>query len=280
MRTRFTRLLFAGAFMLTASLWAQKPKSNKEVEAINAINAAKTPDDQIKAIENVLTKFSDTEFKPMLLQMAMQIEEQKGDFTQLMFYAQRLLEVSPKNAVAMVTMASETARHTREFDLDKEEKLTKADKWAKDGIEAAKTMPKVRADLSDEQWEGVRKDVQSQGYEALAMSAALRKKFDESIADFKQSIATAANQDPGTYLRMGQTYMDAGKLDEANDAFDKAMNLPNASLQIKTIAQSRKAEVAKMKAGNGASSAKPPAAAQPPAGQPPAAAPPATKPAQ
>ena len=60
------------------------------------------------------------------------------------------------------------------------------------------------------------------------MSAALRKKFDESIADFKQAIAVAAPPDAGTYLRLGQTYIDAGKLDEANDAFDKASTAPNA----------------------------------------------------
>ncbi len=133
-----------------------------------------------------------------------------------MFYGQRLLEVDPKNAFALVTLAGETARHTREFDLDKEEKLTKADKWAKDGIEAAKTMPKVRPDITDEQWEGARKDIQAQGYEALGMAAALRKKFDDSIADYKQAIAMAASPDPGTYLRLGQTYIDAGKLDEAD----------------------------------------------------------------
>jgi tetratricopeptide (TPR) repeat protein len=262
MRIRSTRLLLAGALTLATSLWAQKPKSPKEVEAINAISAAKTPDDQIKAIENVLTKFADTEFKPILLQMALQIEAQKGDYAQIVFYGQRCLEINPKNAIALVTLAGETARHTREFDLDKEEKLAKADKWAKDGIEAAKEMPKLRADITDEQWEGARKDVQAQGYEALGMSAALRKKFDESIADYKQAIAVAATQDAGTYLRLGQTYMDAGKLDEANATFDLALNVPNAPLQLKTIAQSKKAEVAKLK---GAGGAKPPEAAQPPA---------------
>ncbi len=61
----------------------------------------------------------------------MQIEEQKGDFAQTVFYAERLLEADPKNAFALDALASETARHTREFDLDKEEKLTKVDKWAK-----------------------------------------------------------------------------------------------------------------------------------------------------
>jgi hypothetical protein len=44
-----------GILTLAASLWGQKAKSKKEVEAINAINAATTVDDRVKAIENVLT---------------------------------------------------------------------------------------------------------------------------------------------------------------------------------------------------------------------------------
>ena len=34
----------------------------------------------------------------------------------------------------MLMLAAETARTTREFDLDKEEKLAKAEKYAKDGM--------------------------------------------------------------------------------------------------------------------------------------------------
>src|SRR6266852_4213119 len=115
-----------------SALWAQpKPKSQKEVDAIRAIQAAQGPDAQIKAIENVLTNFADTEYKVLLLQMAMQLEEQKNDLAQTVFYAERLLEADPKNAFALVTMASEIPRNTREFDLDKEEKLAKAEKYAK-----------------------------------------------------------------------------------------------------------------------------------------------------
>jgi tetratricopeptide (TPR) repeat protein len=250
--------LTTGASMLSA----QKVKTPKEAQAINAINAATTPDDRIKAIENVLTHFADTEFKPMLLQMALQLEAQKGDYAQVVFYGERVLEADPKNAFAMVTLASETARKTRENDLDKEEKLAKVDKWAKDGIEAAKIMPKPQPQITDEQWEGQRKDFQSQGYEALGMAASLRKKYDESIADFKQSIAVAANPDPATWLRLGQTCIDAGMLDEASDAFDKGMSAANATPQVKSIAQGKKAEIVKLKA---ASSAKP-AGNAPPAG--------------
>jgi tetratricopeptide (TPR) repeat protein len=244
---RFVRPALVVAALGLSVLWAQKPKSQKEVEALQAFQAAKTPDEQIAAIENILTKFADTEYKVVLLQMAMQIESQKGDFPQTMFYADRLLEADPKNAVAMVTVAGETARHTRENDLDKEEKLAKVDKYAKNAIEAAKIMPKMRPDMTDEQWEGVRKDIQAQGYEALAMAASIRKKYDEAIADYKQAIATASIPDPTTSVRLGQAYLEAGKLDEAAEQFDKVLAIPNLNVQVKAVAQQKKDEVTKRK---------------------------------
>lgn len=274
MRIRFKSLLVVGGvFVLAFTLWGQKdkdkapagpkPKSNKEIAALNAINSAATVDDKLKAIDNVLTNFKDTEFKPMLLDMALQLEAQKGDYAQVMTYGEQILEKDPKNVPALVTMAAETARRTREFDLDKDAKLAKADKWAKDGIEAAKTAPKPAGTaLTDEQWEHQKLDLQSQGYEALGMSATVNKKYDDAIANFKQALALSPTA--GTWLRLGQACEDAGKLDDANDAFDKAGAMPNATAQIKTIATNKKAEVAKLKA---APAAKPPApgGAQPPA---------------
>ena len=257
MERRFRNLAALACSAMTigvGALSAQKPKSPKEVQAIQAVQAAQTVDDRIKAIENVLTNFADTEFKVVLLQMALQGEQQKGDYAQTVFYAQRLLDADPKNAVAMVTLAGETARHTREFDLDKDEKLAKVDKWAKDGVEAAKTIPKPRPDFPDDQLELMRKDTQAQGYEAMGMAASLRKKYDDAIADFKQAISISAS--PETYIRLGQAYEDAGKLDDASEAFDKALNAPNVLPQVKSIAQTKKQEVAKRK-GGGAPSAQP-----------------------
>jgi tetratricopeptide (TPR) repeat protein len=260
MKTRFkSRItLLCGVLTLGFSLlWAQKPKSQKESDALQAVMAAKAPDDQIKAIENVLTNFADTEYKVMLLQVAMQIESQKGDLAQITFYAERLLEADPKNAFAFVTLAGETARRTRENDLDKEEQLSKVDKWAKAGIEAAKNMVKPRPDLTDEQFEGVKKDLQSQAYVAMGMAATLRKKNDDAIGNYKQAAAVAATPDSTVWVRLGQAYMDSGKFDDASAAFDKALSDPTAPEQVKQIAKAKKTELAAKKAGTGA---KPPGA--------------------
>jgi tetratricopeptide (TPR) repeat protein len=260
-KTKTIGLALSGALILAGSLlWAQaqpKPKSQKELQALQAWQAATDPDARLKAIENVLTNFADTDFKVYLLQDAVQLEQRKGDFAQVVFYAERLLEADPKNAYAMVTLAGETARHTREFDLDKEEKLAKVDKYAKDAIEAAKTMPKPRADIPDAQWENVKKDVQGQAYEAMGMAASLRKKYDDAVADYKQALEIQSVPDPATMVRLGQAYIDAGKLDEASGEFDKALASPNLNPQVKAVAETKKAEIAKRKA---AGAAKPPSA--------------------
>lgn len=240
-----------------SNLWAQKPKSKKEAEAIMAVQQATTPDARVQAIENVLTKFADTEYKTTLLQMAVQAEEQKGDYAQIVFYADRLLKADPMNAFALVTLASETARHTRDNDLDKDEQLAKIDKWAKDGVEASKTMPKLRPDIPDADWENVRKDFQAQGYLAMAMADVLRKKYDTAIEEYQKSLGVEATPNPATMVRLAQAYVDDGKLDNATFTLDKAINTPNAPEQVKSIAQSMKANVAKRKAAEAANANKP-----------------------
>ena len=223
-----------------------RPKSPKELVALRAVQDAQTPDQQLQAIENVLTNFADTEFKVMLLQTAMQIEQRKDDYAQVLTYGQRLLEADPKGAFAWVTMASETARHTRMFDLDKEQKLAKADQYAKTGLEAARVMPKPSG-VADDQWEAAKKDFQAQAYEAMGQAAMLRQKYEEAIADYKQSISVAATPNAVTWTRLGQAYENTARLDDASDAFDKALAVPNASPEVKSVAQAKKDEVAKRK---------------------------------
>jgi tetratricopeptide (TPR) repeat protein len=240
-------LTWAAMALGFSPLWAQKPKSPKEQAAIVAVQVASTPDARIAAIENVLTNFADTEFKVALLQMAIQSEQQKNDYAQIVFYCERLLKADPKNAFALVTLASETARHTRENDLDKDEQLTKVDKWAKDAIEASKVMPKLRADVPDSDWEGFKKDMEAQAYEALGMADVVRKNYDGAANNYKQALAVGSTPNPATMVRLAQVYMNTGKLDNAVFTLDKAINSPNVPDQVKSIAQNMKNDIAKRK---------------------------------
>ena len=48
-------------------------------------------------------------------------------------------------------------------------------------IEAAKVMPKVRADVPDADWDGFKKDMQAQAYEAMGMADVVRKNYDGAV---------------------------------------------------------------------------------------------------
>ena len=108
---RFAKII--GAAFLAASLagaqQAQpKPKSQKEVEALQKVQAAaqaNNPDAEIQAINYVLENFVDTDYKPMLLSMGMQAANAKGDPAQLQVFGERAIEADPKYATAYAKLA-------------------------------------------------------------------------------------------------------------------------------------------------------------------------------
>jgi tetratricopeptide (TPR) repeat protein len=251
----------AGSILLSALVSAQsipvakqpQPKSQKEVDAIMALQNAMQKQDydgSIKAAEELLTKFADTEFKPMALQVISGIYQAKGDAEKAIIYAERLLEADPKSYTGMILIATLTAQQTREHDLDREEKLKKVEKMALGARELVKDAPKPRPDLTDEQWIAFRKDITSQTHEAMGMAAQARKNTEGAIEEFKKSIEVANTPDPATMVRLGSLYVASNKPDEAIAILDRAAADPQATAQLKQVAASEKEKATKMKSGD------------------------------
>jgi tetratricopeptide (TPR) repeat protein len=241
-------LLSVAVLLMSLPLAAQKqpqPKSQKEVDALMAIQNAQDPDSRIAAVENLLTKFADTEFKGFALYLATVSAQQKNDFEKMLLYGERTLEADPKNYATMLIMASTIAMRTREHDLDKEEKLGRAEKLAKDAGELLKTAEKPNPQLTDEQWAAAKKDFEAQMHEALGIAASGRKKYDDAIGHFKTAVEL--NGDVATMVRLGSTYSLASKYDEAIATFDKVMAAADAPAQIKQIAQAERARAVQAK---------------------------------
>src|SRR5919202_6761469 len=95
-----------------------QPKSQKEVDALMAIQNAQDPDARMAAIDNLLKNFADTEFKVALLQLAAASAQQKGDVDKMIIYSERALEADPNSYQAMLMIATGTAQRTREHDID------------------------------------------------------------------------------------------------------------------------------------------------------------------
>ncbi len=256
---RWSALFTVGLMIATAGMsFAQKPKSQKEVDALMAIQNATDFDGRLKAIEDLLGKFADTEYKVIVLEMAAETARSKGDAEQTIIYCERTIEAEPNNLAALTMLAKTIAEKTREFDLDKEEKLTRSDGYANKVIEMAPTAKKSNGMLTDEQWAGRMKDFVAQAHEAKAAAAFVRKKNDIAIAEYKLAIDGAATPDQSTMVRLGMVYNAVQKYDEAMAILDKAITTSD-NAQIKQIAgqEKVKAATAKAKAAPPAAPAKP-----------------------
>jgi tetratricopeptide (TPR) repeat protein len=238
-----------------------QPKSKAEAEAVMAIFNAPDIDTRIKAVETLLTKFADSEFKVVALQVAAATYQQKNDFENMVIYSERTLEADPKNYAAMLMLATGIAQRTREFDLDREEKLARVEKYARGAQEALKTAIKPNPSLTDEQWEGAKKDFDAQAHEALALGAMARKKYDVAIAEFKTALEVGSSPDPATMVRLGAVYNMAAQHDNAIAILDKVMAQPEVHPQIKQFAQAERARAFQAK---GAAKPAAPATTAPP----------------
>jgi tetratricopeptide (TPR) repeat protein len=231
----------------TADTKQPKPKSQKEVDALNQLFSAQDPDGRIAAAENLITKFADTEFKGLALFMATDAAEQKGDIEKVLIYGERTVQADPKNFGAMIAMCRNLANSTKEFDLDKEEKLNKAEKHCKDALPLVPQATKLNPNVSDEQWVSVKKDLEAQVHSGLGIVNTARKKYDAAIAEYKTALELQPQKDPTVMVRLAAVLADAGKYDEAMTLADQVNGMPDVAPQIKQVASQTKLKAATAK---------------------------------
>jgi uncharacterized protein HemY len=243
-------IVVSGLLAVGTLMMGQKPKSPKEQEAVVAVMKATTPDEKIAAAENLLTKYKDTEFKSYALLQAAQAAQMKRDPAGAIQYGNRAIEADDHNFQALLLVSGLLAQSTREFDLDKDEKLGRATKMANDAIAAVNAAAKPNPALTDDQWTGIKKDMVSQAHDTLGMVAMVNKKYDNAIAEFKNSIEAAATPELATSVRLAAAYTNTGKFDESMALLDKVSTEPGAPEPVKKAAQNEKQRVEKAKAAN------------------------------
>jgi tetratricopeptide (TPR) repeat protein len=243
----------AAALLCSAALFAQAPaqaplqvkkgnglgpKSKEEAQAVQAVflSQSQSPDEQIAASEALLTKFADTVYKGFALELEAEAYQKKNDNTKAIVFAEQALTADSKNYDADNLLANLLAATTRDTDLDKEEKLTRAEKYAHDAMDALDGgKPPLFANATDAAWAKSKSGAQALAWQALGNVALARKKPDEAVADYQKGID--ASPDPVLMIRAGRALLAARKYDDAVTWFQKVMDLPDAPAQIKSIAQ-------------------------------------------
>ncbi len=239
------------------------PKSQEEVQALQAIAQAPDADTRVAAVENLITKFADSEFKAWALMAAAATMKDSNKHDKAIIYAERALEADPQSYMAMIILSSELADTTREHDLDRDEKLARVEKYATKAIEIVKAAPRPQPGITDEQWAAGQADLIAQAHGALGAARMVKKDCDGGLPELTAAVSVP-NPDPRSQLRLGMADTDCGKPDEAIAIYDKliASDLPPV---FKQFAEREKQKAVQKKGGAAAPA---PAASAAPAAQP------------
>src|ERR1700730_4919170 len=229
----FILSLAAGASGLMAQDKPPAPKSQKELDAVKAMFTAvqASPDQTIAAAESLITGFADSDFKELALYFEARAYQQKNDMVKAQVYAERVLEINPKNYQTTLMLGEVLAQTTRENDLDKEEKLTRAEKYLATTNESLKTAAKPNPQMADKDWDDARQQMTAEAHSALGLIALTRKKYDVAVAEFKT--ASDLDPQPAFLVRQASALQSAGKNDDAIAICDKLLTDAQLHPQIR-----------------------------------------------
>lgn len=220
-------LLSLAAGLMAATAFGQdagpQPKSQEELDAIMAVQNAQDPDARIAAADKLLKDFKDTEFKEFANYMMMLSYQQKNDFENMLIYGENTLAENSDNVGVLLQISYALPTRTREFDLDKEEKLSKAEDYAKRAMTLIPNLAKPNPNIPDEEWLLSKKEFMSQANESLALVEMKRKNYAEAEGFLMKSLELAADQSGQTFYYLAQALQEQGKKDEALNAVNKSI---------------------------------------------------------
>ena len=225
-----------------------RAKSQGELKVVQALFTAaqsQNSDGIISSAEELLTKYKDTEFKEMALTLEAGAYEVKGDWAKQQIYLEQVLGVNPKAPDAKVKLADILVKHTRENDLDKEDKLARAEKYINEALEDIKTWEKPSAQIQDSAWELNKKYTKAQAEDVMGLAAMDRKKFDQAVTYLKAAVEDTP--EPAFQAQLASALQSDGKNDEAIALCDKLLADPQLHPQIKQYLNSVKAVAIKAK---------------------------------
>lgn len=225
-----------------------RPKSQQEMEALQKVKTAlqaHDPDAEIKAVTNVLENFTDTDYKPLLLNIAMQASAQKGDYAQTLVWGDRIIQNNPNDVQARVILAEDIAQHTRDNDLDKEQSLKKVDDYANRVLDLLKTANNPPTGIPQDKWTEFKNQLNGQAYDALGLAADLRKKYPDAVGHFKNAVSSDPN--PVSTAHLAKAYVDNKQYDDAITTADKVLAMNEVPPSVKQYAQQQKDAATKLK---------------------------------
>ncbi len=221
-----TKRILILALACAGTLLAQAPQfqSQEEMDAFMAIQNAATADVRASASSDFIAKHPKSEAIGLASYMAMLSYSELNDFESMLLYGDMTLANDPTPGVkvgTLVSLANAIPNRTKEFDLDKEEKLSKAEDYAKEAMALIPTLPKLDPNLDEDAWLQTKMDFMSQCHEAVGLVLLARKDFPGAEGALRKALEVSPQPVAFTMFNLAKALFEQGKKEDGAAMADR-----------------------------------------------------------
>jgi tetratricopeptide (TPR) repeat protein len=199
-------------------------KTQPEYDAWKAASALTDPAAEEKAASDFATKYPDSELRQLLYTSVMHRYQQANNADKAMEMAQKILTYDADDPEALVAVAQVTAEHTHDTDLDRDQRLAEARKYAQRALATVET--DIPTGYPAEQLNAFKGYVRSEAYAILGTLDFNAKAWANAEGNLRKSIdAYPQEPDAVAVFRLSVALDMQNKYPEALKFADKAVSL-------------------------------------------------------
>lgn len=246
-RIAFTTLVVLGLVAMAAAQAASTPSSGFQLSTSQrkAPRAAKTADEgnAYKAIlanpdpaageaaaKDFEAKYPQSELSGNVYIALMDRYRQANNAEKTIDMARKVLQFDPDNPTALVMVSDLLAEHTRETDLNRDERLAEATKDAQHLLDSMDNWLATAPGVTDQQAQALKPILASMAHAALGAVEDVRKNPAGAEKHYRLAVdLSAANPDPVTLLRLALALDAQKKYAEALTVANRAVELSAAT---------------------------------------------------
>lgn len=248
---------------------APAAKTPEEFKAYQAVLAKPDGPSAEAAADDFVKQFPNSELLSPLYQHVMGLYQNANNNDKTLEMARKVLTIDPNCAPALATAATVLATSTRDTDLDRDERLAEAKKYAQKTIDEINAGTAVPIGTNPAQAPMVKDLLQSMAYAALGGVDFTNKDYAAAEKDFRKSVEPSqAPPDPVNYYQLALTLQRQGKYADALATAQQCVQASAQSPEVATVCKNLQTYLQKLV--NNPPAAKPAAPAGAPAAGSPA----------
>jgi tetratricopeptide (TPR) repeat protein len=208
---------------------APAPVSADEEAAYKAFHEVSIADSKkkIEVGEAFLQKYPQSRYRSPVYTALTVGYLQLGQVPKMLEYGEKELELSPNDVTTLAILGQTLPRTLHGNPPDAPQVLSKAEKYSKQAIEIAPTLPKP-AELTDAQFEQAKNQSLAMAHSGLGLVFVRRGKFAEAIPELEQAVKIDPTPDPVNYYLLGLAHKSASHFDDAAAAFNHCATMPGS----------------------------------------------------